>query len=733
MANSPATEEDPNTASDAVSLHTIAEQADAYAAQVQEDADFALALSIEQEETERLLSSQRQPQRQSGNQAGGSSAEQTEPLPPYRDDPEVEGDAEDHPAILTPYRDDPDAAPADEEEALQTENTGAAARRGRKCMRILLKLGKTWARCAGILIALAGIIFIAVIIFIVVKGKRDPKRAAWDKSGSADYDLRLTKLYPTLEDGATSQCKEKWSRYASVLRCHRMILSPAWDNGDAAEVDAAKADPYGYLEKVCTQECINSISRLDIPIPRACTGRTNRFDLTSYGNNGEAYFEKSRLEEGPVEVHRVLKQRWERLCARPRYSSQASEWGTCAAELWMRWGVVDGRNEAHLNGLDKFLEKTSVKKTIEGERRTGSADINGEKVPYDVKVPTRRVGPGPGDTDCGYCTVDWLERKMRSFEYGEILNPKTGVEVGLGEFAATMKNTLERCELRDGGAAIRRVETAWTQMGWWCENKPCHEDRNSTKEVELLLHGFSYDKYPLPQIREAIEKAGELKGSFQALHDGLLNLPCSPLFRPEQALKDVAPYEHLVDVLCSDRCRNAIDRLEGRHGKEFGADNPMFKTWESARQLQKKMCVNDRESIFCAPGYAAIGRPGWIFDNRRPSRPEILVAFSAAIDKLEKDVRLQNGIMKGASKAVVNRVASESLCNTCVGQIFIGKNPDWKKTVDEFIDDKSIDGREYVRVAKKGWRVCADVFGLRMDSSGWSRMWKMTGLDRYDR
>lgn len=67
---SPHTDEDPAAASsDALSLHTIAEQADVYAVQEQEDADFALALSLEEEDTRNLTASQ-QPQPRSDTQSG---------------------------------------------------------------------------------------------------------------------------------------------------------------------------------------------------------------------------------------------------------------------------------------------------------------------------------------------------------------------------------------------------------------------------------------------------------------------------------------------------------------------------------------------------------------------------------------------------------------------------------------------------------------------------------------
>jgi hypothetical protein len=94
-----------SAASDALSLYTIADQADAYAVQEQSDADFALALQIADEEGRGIVEPRNAPETASGA-----------PIR-YRDDPEAGQEEE----ALPPYRDDPDAA------AESNENTITAA------------------------------------------------------------------------------------------------------------------------------------------------------------------------------------------------------------------------------------------------------------------------------------------------------------------------------------------------------------------------------------------------------------------------------------------------------------------------------------------------------------------------------------------------------------------------------------------------------------------------------
>jgi hypothetical protein len=96
-----ATDNDPAAAaSDALSLHTIAGRDDAYFTQEQEDADFALALSLEDDEVQNLIAAHRRGEVESPSGVPPNTVE----VQPYRDDP---GSDE----ILPPYYDDPTLKP----------------------------------------------------------------------------------------------------------------------------------------------------------------------------------------------------------------------------------------------------------------------------------------------------------------------------------------------------------------------------------------------------------------------------------------------------------------------------------------------------------------------------------------------------------------------------------------------------------------------------------------------
>jgi hypothetical protein len=741
--------------SDALSLHSIAEQADAYVAQEQEDADFALALALEEEETQRLISqNQHSPNRNDAQNMGASEA-----LEPYRDDPDAADSVEEHANSMIPYRDDPDAEPNEPNEPTNIDESveaGIVARLTRRRYNIpsiLKTLRKVWV-IAIIVSTLTIAVIIGIVLAVSLKAKEpSPRDRAWRASHSIDGDLRLPALYPSLEPGASEDCKNTWEKYALTLRCHRVILNAALDNGDVDEVKEA-ADPFAYLEEVCTDQCWNSINYIRNPLHNGCFRRNDGFDIITFRKSNIAYFEEGKVEEGPLHVWKNLERRYKRFCAKPPKDTyeKKSEWGTCAADLWMRWGIVDTTNEANMIGLDKFFEATSQNKTIEGGKRTGTLDLVGGKTKsYDVDVPTRRVGPGISETDCGYCTLNWLERKMRSFEYGQMLDPGTGEVLSLQEFWNRMYDAIKRCDGAYGaGSALGRVYRKWEQYGWWHDRQPSHEDVPVSSEVRSLLHGVRVHDYPLPLIRELMKGSHAPKKALQAMYDGTKNLPCSIWFDNDVSIRDVVPYQYRVHHLCSDPCRNAVDRLQKQHEQDFSAaitkSDPVyqdiFSAWTTAMRVVNETCMNSSPSSvvregtsFCAPGYAALGHPEWIFAATPPSRLKILSSFIPAVNKLAASLpRYVQPIQNDEeSQRIVGRKGAESVCNSCAGELLVGRNPDWKDRVDEFYDDEEIDWTEYREIVMKYFLTCAKMIGYEMKWKEKQQFWKMLGLDRQKR
>lgn len=746
-----AVDDDPaSAASDALSLHTIADQADAYATQELEDADFALALQLDEEESRASLGAQNRTSDGNVRDTRATAAN----LPPYRDDP---ADDEEGLGDLLPYRDDPEAAGSDAEGDVQPHDTAPAKRWWRTLPAAVFKrrnvkgfsgkLGRIpWC---GIITAIGVFTLLGGIVGALVYALREPymsdREKALRNSGSSNYRFNLSRLYPALEAGASNTCREAWESRQEDLYCQEQILWTEWDDGDAERVKAAKLDPWAYSEWICSSHCRRSIGALS----NVCYRRTDRFDVRSYGSNkAPTYFTKEELPEGPVDALQRLTDRYDRLCAQPP-RRQKTEWGTCAAEVWMTWGVVDGKNEMNMNGLQQFLDATSEAKLIQGGLRTGQVDLGGKsKKSYEVNEPDRRVGPGEGETDCGFCTLNWLERKMRSFEYGEMIDPEAGKPLGLAEFDERMTSAIRRCEKRDAQLVIDRVHEDWTQYGWWCRDKPCREDAELPDEVRALLHGLQYDDWPLTELRKMQSRSGAPKQALSALHDGLLSLPCSIWFTEGDAQLSIAPDHHRLHQLCSDQCRNAVDRVQEVHGAAIvgGAkEKPPYnilKVWPLAMNNTEKLCrslspknIVRPDTQLCAPGYAALGHPEYIFAASEPPRTELLSIYSEKLEELAKKLPSHDprDFTDPDVLRVLYRTLEESVCNGCAAELLVGHSSTFKQTIADWLDDDNIDGKEYTRVAKQWISTCGlKMRGIELTPQKLRILWRELGLDRYE-
>ncbi|KAF2734818.1 hypothetical protein EJ04DRAFT_576650 [Polyplosphaeria fusca] len=695
---------------DALSLHTIAEDADMYAAQEQ-----APEVPVQS-------------------------------FMPYRDEPDsVAADP------LVPYRDDPHAPPSDE-----PQSPAVPSRQEGRIFKILQGVGKVWAYLglATSVLVIIVIIVLLLVAFLVGKGKHynGPKDRFWKVSGSSDYRLELAKLYPPLEDGASEHCQKTWEKSASAMRCHRMILSAAWDNGDPVEIEREYANPYAYQSLICQSQCKRSIESLRIYY--ACSRRTDRFNMTDYSG----YLDRDKVEEGPVHVYQRLLARYDRFCAKPPTKS-ASEWGTCAADMWMRWGVADGFRQDNMNSLKQFVQATAEKKVLPAKTRRGTITLaDGTKETYKVAVPERRVGPGLGDTDCGFCTLDWLERKMRSFEYGQMLDPMDKSPISLPAFDKQLQHALARCGLNGSNTVIGRVHDRWRQLGLWCNTTPCYPNFPIPHESTYsILHGLDANDALLRSLRDWIgrQRKGSVVGrALQVLHDAFLAMPCSPWMSVKTHLTQyVIPSQNVISHLCSDECRNPIDRLQAQHGALLTqaqgeskwtngeSEAGIFWAWDQSREVLEQVCkrTNPRDVVrqwtsFCAPGYAALHRAEWIFAKEPPPKSEVLSAFAERIDAFF-DWDEKYGGKKDKEEGWEDwrpRQLAQSACNTCAGELLVGHHLDWKDRVDEFLDDDDIDGHEYVRVAKKYIRFCWEASGREYSEQIWQMYWEKMGLNRYD-
>jgi hypothetical protein len=707
----------PHPDADALSLHTIAES-EVYAPQEVGYKDIALSSSLR-------------------NPAFSAARTFEEIEDRTRDG--GEGSTHD-----VPYRDDPDAI-------VDSADEGVGAFTTDESMQPDLRLRMRWTQHASrilaswtpalvkhalrlvafVLLFIAMGLSIAIVPALRQKEVLPPttKQRAFELSGSTSGNLVLQRLYPQLEEGVTQPCKNAWEELEG-LSCPEAILSSAWDKGDDRHVRSMKMDIWAYSNLVCdeSRRCEKAIHDANDKISRACTLRTNRFDFADYQARAYNYFRIEELDDGPVQTLNSLGARYWRLCDRATadLSGAPIEWGTHAAELWMKWGIADGKNaDKNLRDVRTFIDATSEKKTIKRHIQRGSVETEKGTVPYKVEVLERKVGPGEGETDCGYSIRIWLERKWRSFEPGAVMNPRTDNVMGLAEFNELMETAAKRCEKSEIDEMLTRQHTLWKQYGWWCNGAPCREDRPVSNGVLRLVHGMVAYEWPMNAIRASQDAPNAPREVLEAFHDSLLSMPCSIWVNEVDIMMHIDPSDYRVRRLCSNECRNSVDRIQQQIGEKFKEASQnhwgsvWYNHWYDKRLLMNATCLgpdyNDLvtdTTPFCAPGYAVLNHPEWLLPgNDSPSNKDILTVFDYQIDKLVRS--LPNYIPRPGSDAEsqrrLARQVSESACNRCAIELLIGKDSDRKRRVEEFLHDDEVRPSIYKQVVQRYSMLCASM------------------------
>jgi hypothetical protein len=740
----------PRPAADAVSLHTIANH-DVYATQEQEDADFALALSLEEEEQDRAREvSQLTVQAQEREALIPRERLGSDAIPPpYRDDSDDSDDDAIPSNDLPPYRDDPDADERDGNGNVEAQAPQALVEE-RRFQRSLHRSGnllRDFARGFGsrnmicrnlsrlavtailviVLLLVLGILLIGPLFYYLHEPTVTKKQRAFDVSGSMDINLKITKLYPPLEDGTSENCARTWNAAAAGLHCHKDILSTAWDKGDAEYMEKSRMNIWESSRQVCGGfvACGRNIRVLREKVFAECTRRTDRFDFDKYGTYKLRFFETNELDDGPVQAVQALEARYNHLC-----DSEWNEklpWNTYSGELWMMWGIADGKDaKQDIRYLDIFLDATNEKNTIEAHTERGSVETWTGPLSYEVEVPARKVGPGDAETVCGNSIRAWLGRKWRNFEYGAVLESHTGIPLGLAQFNELMARATKRCA--ETSLMIKWSHYLWEDYGWWCKDKdaPCHEDEPVPRSVTQLLHGLGKNHSLLSSLRDLMKRKGAPKDALEGLHDSLLSMPCSIFIPGDVMMKHVMPSDYRVHRLCGNECRNAVDRIQRKYSdlfeEPFAArwSTNILLDWNPYRASQNLTCkgpeYNDlitEKTPFCAPGYAALGHPEWIFPSTwtTPSKKDILTAFGPAVDVLAKSMPeyTRKPSTDAESQRRLARQMSESICNKCAAELLIGTKSDWiQRDLRSFPGDK-VDEVEYARVVRLYNKTCATI------------------------
>jgi len=208
----------------------------------------------------------------------------------------------------------------------------------------------------------------------------------------------------------------------------------------------------------------------------------------------------SGLEDGPIGVITTIERRLQHTCRQSPLAWYSMEY--CFASMYQDWFVVDGMNAGNLEGLDLIETATRVSRTQPPQYyRSDSDTCDDTWTPYTGRQQARRFGPGVNETSCGWCTIDWFDRKLQSWEDGKVLDPKNGTAVTLPDYLHRVRHVGQRCEANDWnriyGKAIRKYKNDGLLSPDWkdgghdgSDKKPCKtkvvETEESTRKVTLV-------------------------------------------------------------------------------------------------------------------------------------------------------------------------------------------------------------------------------------------------------
>ncbi|KAF2472575.1 uncharacterized protein BDR25DRAFT_302703 [Lindgomyces ingoldianus] len=299
---------------------------------------------------------------------------------------------------------------------------------------------------------------------------RLPLNQAWESSNNR---LNFVRLYPRLQTSPSLACQVAWNTL-SYVPCHEKIWNRSWDNGK--HYSLFDPDISLYSQAMCSPSCTEAITRAFQLISSQCT-EEDKFDMTDYAGTFSA---DPGLEDGPVEVISTIARRLSHTC-RQEPSRQQYYYGSapyCTSVMWEDWFIVDGMNAGNLEGLDTFEARTHTSRTSSGTYRYyNTQDTCDDLLTYysGRYVNARRFGPFVNSTSCDWCTMNWFERKLLSWEKDAVTDPKTGKNVNLSDYLHQIKHVGERCDAdaweRVWGRALQKYKQSGDLPEDWEDDK----------------------------------------------------------------------------------------------------------------------------------------------------------------------------------------------------------------------------------------------------------------------
>ncbi|KAM0799819.1 hypothetical protein BDR22DRAFT_890097 [Usnea florida] len=379
--------------------------------------------------------------------------------------------------------------------------------------------------------------------------------------------LDFPREYPSLDiDRSTSDCRRAWHSLTSVP-CHERIWTRDWDYG---QDNVSVSDLSHYLPSICEPDCTDALNEAQILISNSCDAY-DKFNLDGY----EGRFNTTLLEPNPVDVMDVLVARQTHDCRKSPIGD--ADGGYCLIDLQERWGILDGLMVEPLHGIDDFLNKTNqykVKSVTQMLDMSGGLDYLDR---YQHLREQKRFGPGPGETTCSYCTLDWLSGKMKRWK-PDLVHYEDGSPMGLPVYMLRMGKAGRRCDGQNFAKMWAEAMELYEEQGL-LDREGRWLRQPSGDSLYLFQHGPSAGDSPLPQIRDYLEQMADWKSKhwnlpeyeeielnkitscLQGLHEEIFSMTCYPFLSKQDLASNILDTPEHSRSSCTNHCKASIQRL----------------------------------------------------------------------------------------------------------------------------------------------------------------------------
>lgn len=617
----------------------------------------------------------------------------TSPTVPYTDDEGASstrvsaGDV----SSFVPYSDDPNERPVPVDEFVGTA-TGHSNKSSRKTGLCLF---------GTIVAVIAGLVSLAVLIAALAQPAPASSQAQAVKVATASnrkpkvkavpYRLDFPALYPDITAEKDSGCFSAWSVLKSVP-CHDQIFDRGNDNGSFRIMGP---DSMYFNPRICDSRCKPALEVALQQLSVSCSA-SDTFILDGY----EGMFRTSLLEAGPVQAVETLLKRNEHTCRKSPNGD--SDFDYCTVEMFQRFnGLVDGMNAGNLQSIDTFTRQTDKSLREQGRRHRGSAGTNTYRYTYDYTTRAQTYGPGRGETSCGFCVFDFLNRTLNSWTEDAVISPDSKLPVSLPEFIRRVRKAGERCaptqtwdKIYEDGIGQYRASGLLPED--WETSSP------SGDLYYLIRNGPSRGDAPVSDIDARISSLGvsdnETKMCLSALAERYLSAPCYinvPLESLMEMLEEPESSTNIRSAYCSDSCTNAFARQPVQPFVEprcaaLPEARDFITEYETALQTRKTYCgllSSSSQTSNCPSALKSLGRMEWFFTGR-PSSTILLAELERGLDELsQKEVpaEIRPALGLGTSQSALTSsdarktyrewskdLGSNSICAGCIWAWLVG-------------------------------------------------------------